>query len=155
MTSKPNKHGVTGIAFGYIGAHVLDPDVVDQLLYGVQAKNLTYEAAKKAYVAQAEREHRTMVEGDTPEDYEFPDFDQIAIEEKFAETYEGSEESIAGCYESVHYESSWMGGALHFFIYESPHVNGHAECSPCVPGAGDLHNDGEMPTYDVPNAWRA
>jgi hypothetical protein len=49
-----------------------------------------------------------------------------------------------------------LGGAYHMFILNSPHAGHYAECSPCVPGAGDLDNpdpDGPL-TYDVPADWR-
>ena len=70
--------------------------------------------------------------------------------------YEQDEPLIEGNVCGVHYRSSWLGGALHFFIMESPHITDCARfCSPCVPNAGDLDNmDGTYTCYDVPANWR-
>lgn len=144
---KTNVNPKTGIAYGYILSHALDPEIVDTLLFGVQAKNLTYEEAKKEFVSQRRRERDS--------DMSLDEFDEDRAAEEFADRYQANEETIEGEYQGVKYQSSWLGGALHFFIFESPHVKGHAPCSPCVPGAGDLHHAGELQTYDVPDDWRA
>lgn len=62
----------------------------------------------------------------------------------------------------VWFGSSWLGGALNFFILESSYQVFSAFCSPCVPGAGNLKvTDGPTPApasvrcYGVPRDWWA
>lgn len=56
----------------------------------------------------------------------------------------------------VKYRTSWLGGALNIFIFESPFTARTVACSPCVPNAGDLDNvgKGDYLCYDVPPDWR-
>ena len=73
---------------------------------------------------------------------------------------EGSEEpdelEVSGTYQKVSYATSYLGGVLNFWIFESPHITQAATpCSLCVPGAGNLDNlTGSMTCYDVPADWR-
>lgn len=65
------------------------------------------------------------------------------------------EEHRWGTYEGVSYETSWLGGALSFFIIHSPYiVKGH-KASPCVPGACILNKgrEGSEEGYGVPEDW--
>ena len=41
----PNINALTGIPYGYIAAAALDPEIVDELLYGRGAIDLSYQAA--------------------------------------------------------------------------------------------------------------
>lgn len=77
---------------------------------------------------------------------------------------QGEEEEIEGDLDGVHYVTSWLGGALNFFILESPRTTlVRSLCSPCVPNAGDLDSgkaefsvegDRGYLCYDVPAEWR-
>lgn len=103
---KPNLHPTTGIAYGYVAANELDPEIVSALM-----------AISK-------------------DDYDEP----------YAE----------GVYDDVRYRTSYLGGALNFFILESPVVTDHAGlASPCVPNAGILSYtmDGGVQAYSVPESW--
>lgn len=57
----------------------------------------------------------------------------------------------------VHYRTSWLGGALHVWIFLSPFTTDKARrASPCVPNAGILDKlDGSVTAYDVPADWRS
>lgn len=135
----------TGTPYGAIALNTLDQDIVETLQYGAQAQNLTYLAAKADYLAQREREDNELG----------AEFDYDAATNDFAEQYEGHEEVHAGKYEDVLYETFWLGGALHLFVFHSPFVRGCRPCSPCVPNAGDLNSEGGYIAYDVPPEWRA
>lgn len=141
MTANINPE--TGIAYGYIAANALDQDVVTELMYGDAAINLTADEAFKEWESDFEREH----------DREPDDGDKMS----FWDGYEDYEPIIEGTYEGVKYRSSWLGGALNFFIFESPHITEKAgRASPCVPNAGILDDlDGDVQAYDVPPDWRA
>lgn len=41
--------------------------------------------------------------------------------------------------DNILYRASWLGGALHFFIFKSPWGSELSPCSPCVPNARDIH----------------
>lgn len=126
----------TGIAYGYIAANALDSEIVDELLHGSQAKDLSYEEALK----------EAFPEGD----------DTGCTEQDFADGYECEEPNIVGTYHGVSYGTSYLGGALNFWIFESPITTDKARlASPCVPNAGILDTlDGSVTSYDVPADWR-
>ena len=50
--------------------------------------------------------------------------------ESESEAIQIDEPIIEGECEGVKYRTSWLGGALHFFIFESPVI---AKCRPCSP----------------------
>ncbi len=117
----------TGIRFGFISANSLHSDVVDDLMFNF-GTDLDYEEYVK----------------------ENPD-------EEDADDYYNDEPDIEGEMEKVKYATSWLGGALHFWIFESPYKTQCALCSPCVFNVGDLDNIGEDyvdVAYDVPKEWR-
>jgi hypothetical protein len=134
---QPNVNPETGIAYGYISAQSLDQDLVHNLMYDY-GKDLSYQSALEE--AKAARRGQEAEE----------EFD----EDKFSEEYEAYEPTIAGECDGVKYQTSWLGGALNFFIFFSPVTGSYAACSPCVPGAGNLNQRGSSVTcYDVPRDW--
>lgn len=134
---KPNTNPRTGTAFGFIRADALDYDVVDMLMFGQQAVDLTYREAKAEFMA--EQRHSGKSEDE--------------LEQEFASSYECDESIVEGLYEGVHYRSSWLG-ALHFFILQSPYIKLNAGlASPCVPNAAILDAEGDVIGYDVPPDW--
>lgn len=141
-----NFHRETGIAFGYIAANELDSDLVDELIYGPQAKDLSYQDQFNEFLDAARK------------DAEYSDlpFDAAAAVHSFNDLYEPCEPIIAGELDGVKYCSSWLGGALHFWIFESPYAGLFQPCSPCVPGAADLGSPSKrgIEGYDVPIDWR-
>jgi len=69
---------------------------------------------------------------------------------------EGCEEELRwGVYQGVKYQSSWLGGALNFWIFESPYIVNGGRASPCVPGACILNkeNTGPVEGYGIPADW--
>lgn len=150
---KENVDPVSGVAYGLISMHALDPGVVDQLMFGIHARNLTYEAAKANYIADKFAAYnRERASGATDAVNEF---DETQYANEFSENYESNEDRIAGVYHGVRYETAWFGGVPHFFILHSPHIKDAAPCSPCAPNAGDLHHAGNVRAFDVPDFWRA
>lgn len=144
-TTVTNTNPETGIAYGYISANALDSELVDQLMYGTQAVDNDYEEALREYLRECREE--------TPEDV---DFDEDAHTQDFSDEYHCEEPNISGTLEGVDYAASWLGGALHFWVFHSERESTFRQCSPCVPGAADLDNpdsDGIV-GYDVPQEWR-
>lgn len=149
--------GENGIRYGFISANDLNSDLVHDLLYSY-GKNLSYEAAVEEEIARQravwEEECETLAVAAEElgidcvlDDFE-PDLDNFdpQIEEP----------TIEGTYEGVSYCSSYLGGALNFFIFRSPVVGRFDLCSPCVPGAcliTSRNSDGYI-GYDVPPTWR-
>ena len=132
----------TGIPFGVISANSLHPDTVDVLLYGSQAVDVTMQ--------EFERELREQLTAEG--------MDEDTLEERVEEELEffhPEEPVIAGTRDGVEYSTSWLGGALHFFIFDSPTVSYCQPCSPCVPNAGDLDSAGDYVCYGVPEDWLA
>lgn len=161
---KPNT-APNGVAYGYVAASDLDPELVGDLLYGngvEQYRDLTFAAARVQDEAEQRAEWEEELETKSVkaqeegidivhDDFEFDD-------DKHPNGYEISELEVEGIKDGVTYRSSWLGGALNFFIVDSLFITsaaGHA--SPCVPGAGILHHphgrDGDVVCYDVPPDW--
>jgi hypothetical protein len=148
----PNYNAKTGIAFGYIAANALHPDIVDSLIYGhgEQFRDIAWEETLADAIAEYRRENPTETED--MDDGEIED----VIRDTLAESMCDAEICVEGIYNGVSYASSWLGGALNFWISESPHITNNARrASPCVPGAAILDTlDGEETGYDVPPDWR-
>jgi len=125
-----NYNEKTGIRFGYISSNLLDSDIVDELMSN--GIDIYYQE----YMKEMEELH-----GD--------DFDEY----RASDDYYQEEPIIEGKLEGVTYSSSWLGGALNFFIIESSVIVNRALCSPCVPNAGDLGTEGGFECYGVPIAW--
>ncbi|GAA4648132.1 hypothetical protein GCM10023116_03960 [Kistimonas scapharcae] len=157
MTANINPE--TGIAYGYISSNVMDQDVVHALMY-------EYGADVNYGEARYEFQHDRLTELLTSE--EFDELDTEEYDDKlneldpnwemsFDDSYNPDELMVEGEYDGVKYASSWMGGCLCFFIFESPIITHKANrASPCVPNAGILDTlDGDVTSYNVPDAWRA
>ena len=150
----------TGIAYGYISSNVMDSDVVHILLFET-GKDIEYAGARIDYM------HDRAMELMTDEEYtEAREDEAVEVrldtldpdwEISFEDAYNPDELMVVGEYDGVRYASSWMGGALCFFIFESPHITHQAgRASPCVPNAGILDTlDGDVTSYNVPDSWRA
>lgn len=150
----PNINIKTNIPFGYIAASALDSEVVDELLNGRGAVDVSYQSALE------EAHNRADIDaGELGYVHGSPDWERFV--DKHVETamnyYECDEPHIEGKYEGVTYATSWLGGALNFWIFESPVTTTKARrASPCVPGAAILDTlDGSEFGYDVPADWRA
>lgn len=174
----------TGIRYGYISAQSIHPDIL-YVVIDVIGEDLTYEDAEAEAEANAiaerqadnieeevriaiaeaggftDREYEDISEEWTSMAYERLGFDcREDYVEKFVElsmdNFYCDEPIVEFEYEGVHGRTSWLGGACNLWIFMSPHTGLYQECSPCVPGAGNLDQpnpDGVL-TYDVPADWR-
>lgn len=148
MSNLPNRNPDTGIRYGIISANSLHPYVLDDLCYGAQAKDVRYEEA----CADLASAIRVAVS-----DFLSSNQTQQLIDEALEMfEYECEEPIFKGTYEGVRYSTTWIGGAMHVWVFESPVTGHYAECSPCVPCAGNLDcPDLEgVVCYDVPDDWR-
>lgn len=160
MTANINPE--SGIPYGYIKADAIDSDILDQLTF-YNGKNLSYENAWQEYKAQKEREYEAMMEekriarreidGGTLSEDDDPPFDEDEAKDEFNDVYIGEEEVYAGERLGVHYQTSWLGGAQHLYIFKSPVLTKCRPCSPCVPNAGDLDSVGDYLAYGVLVEW--
>jgi len=174
----------TGIRYGYIRADSLDPDLVHELMY-VHGTDLSLRLAVDQLVSDTERRADVIEEqvhdGLIEVDYHItsdPEYERI-LEDRIESGYKAlgyndrddfvrcaveretedlciEEPIIEGRYQDTFYRTSWLGGALNFWIFKSPVAGTYQLCSPCVPGAGNLDCpdiDGVL-TYDVLPDWR-
>ena len=139
---QPNVNPETGIRYGIISANSLDGELVQDLLY-YEGEDLSWkEAEEEIKIAMRE-------EGVTEEDWD------RTLDDRLSDVYI-DEPIVEGECGGVKYCTSWLGGALHFWIFESPRIGLYSECSPCCPNAGNLDspNDDGVECYDVPEGWR-
>lgn len=146
--SNVNRHLTTGIAFGYIRADHIDPDMLNDLLYS-HGTDVSYKEALAEHLAQERRLHEGLQEGDHDDE----DFDEDEATQAFADEYQCDEPIIEGEHEGVKYRTSWLGGAQHLWVFESPVLTKCRPCSLCVPGAGNLDQVGDYLAYGVPASW--
>lgn len=145
-----NTHPVTGIRYTVYSMRNLKSWIYEELFYGSQATDLSYEEAYEEELSlaikraryEAEVNGKEFDEADFIEDWECPEF-------------EIDEPNIAGTYDGVRYEISWLGGAPLLWVLESPHTGQFVLCSPCCPQAcdGDSPIAGGFTGYAVPEEW--
>ena len=148
---KPNTNPKTKIPYGYVAALALDPEIVERLLFGSQARDLAFEEFCEEVSAEVETEAAARGARDWDAWCE-------RERERRISDYAGPDEyRVEGVYRGVRYATSYLGGALNFWIFESPSTTDKARrASPCVPGAAILDVlDGSEFGYDVPGDWRA
>ena len=172
----------TGIRYGCISAQSIHPDILYDVI-DVVGKNLSYAEAEAEIRVKCEGEAHQLEEevriglmelgGFT--EREFENALELGVEKAYNDLgftchddcveswisvemeYAYIEEPIIEFeYEGVKGRTSWLGGACNLWIFESPHTGLYQECSPCVPGAGNLDQPFEwgVLTYDVPADWR-
>lgn len=155
-----NIHPLTGVRYGVIACASLDPDLVQDLCYGPEARDLSYEHESRLLQIEVERE-ADMIEEDCvnasvenllhvgAEDtliasaYErrgYPDRESFIDGEfeKRAQDIHIEEPVIGGVYEGVTYQIGWLGGAQLLWVLQGPVGWADRLCSPCVPNAADL-----------------
>lgn len=143
---QPNVNELTGIRYGIISANSLDGELVHDLMYR-HGEDLSW---KEAAVEIGNEVNALVEEGLIDEDDVDREMDERLCDLNIEEPI------IEGACEGVLYRTSWLGGALHFWIFESHRIGLYSECSPCCPNAGDLDspNDDGVECYDVPKGWR-
>lgn len=173
MKSIQNYNPDFDVYFGIVSARNLDDDIVHTLMYGnSDSRDHSYEAALDGLAARLgirrNDEGRYFVSDDNWENI-FEDgttFEEIteailACEEGYRalEDLQVDEPIIEGTYEGTKYITSWLGGALHFFITEARAYTPWAPaCSPCVPNAGNLDSwiygaTGNQSAFLPPMSW--
>lgn len=146
-----NANPTTGVRYGYISANSLDSEILDELQYGMQAVDAHFEELQ----TEIEEALSSVLSKYLYDKWEIEDVIDLAIEH-VGNNWHEDEPVHEGEYEGVRYRTSWLGGALNVWIFDSPVTGHYAECSPCVPGAGNLDCpdlDGVV-CYDVPKEWR-
>lgn len=163
----------TGIAYGYISADSLHPDIVNDLqmdgtdVYYADALEEAQREAARDDEVQAEMVdtgHVTKAQWErADEDERFSatlawvkdNWEGGRREREFNDNYQPDEPVHEGTKDGVRYRTSWLGGALNVWVFESPHITHTAgRASPCVPNAGILDTEGDVTAYDVPPDWR-
>lgn len=141
----------TNIPYGYISAHELHDFVVHELMYGENAVDHSW---REAFTDAAQNLGFEGTDYEEAEDWAQTEDKYIEVEDLLGES--DCEPLIDGTYEGVMYQTSWLGGALNFWIFNSPVITKRGtQGSPCVPNACVLDNlDGDYEGYDVPDEWR-
>lgn len=155
--------GKDGIRYGVIACNSLNQDLVQELWYGVGARDVSWEQA----VEELRAEITSEVMDEQEDGYDIDDV-QDEIDDRVESRKEWiqiEEPTIVGCYEGIEYQIGWLGGAPLLWVMKSPVKTFARLCSPCVPNAGDLdnvyegdpneYNPGYSECYDVPADWRA
>jgi len=171
----PNYNEWTGIPYGVLSGNNV-PELLDAICRN--GDNLSYAAFKAEieaslrgaiisalgnYTHRAEKvaegiDYSALMEGL---------FDSCLAEDWLAEDWQGQEEEFEYEYETedgpVKLLLGWLGGAPLIWVCDSPYVAECAQCSPCIPGAGDLdtpRDDGDdggtaycLPPDDMPEGW--
>jgi hypothetical protein len=165
----------TGIRYGVISFNSLQPWCSDDLFYGAQAKDISWQQAIEELVAEAKREYDDLLEEcDTAMaevDHWMSDREKEKFTERFFSEREArmdrdefveerverrrehldiSEPGIEGTLDGVSYRISWLGGAPLLWVLEGPLGFANRLCSPCVPNAADL--DGGFEPTSIPLA---
>ena len=149
----------TGIHYGAISGHSLDPDVLNSIQDKVF--NLEYDSALREHLRHALWNVPLLVIGDHLTSQQLVDL----CEEKgidpdidcFADLFYCSEPSGTIEHDGLIITFDWLGGTPLIIVNESSFVTFARPCSPCVPNAGDLDNldpDG-VECYTVPENWKA
>lgn len=147
-----NTHPETGIPYGVIALNSVNSDVAADLW--CKGTNVSEKEAIKEFSDDIRNELEALNEGLEPLG---EDDIQAEIEKRLEkEEFDCEEPYIEGSYEGVKYGIRWLGGAPLLWVYFSPFVGRHAQCSPCIPGAGNLDTplDAGFECYDVPSEWR-
>lgn len=171
--SIPNYNHDHDVYFGIVSALNLDSEIVDHLLFSNPnsinhtENHAIAELAKEFnvftnpdgtwYVADSEDNSVNIL------DITFPDC-RSAIEAcaggyRALENLYVEEPIIEGTYQDTKYITSWLGGALHFFITEARAYTPWAPaCSPCVPNAGNIDSwidgqTGNQSAFLPPMSW--
>ena len=149
----------TGIRFGAISGHSLDPDVLNSIQDKVF--NLEYDAECRDYLKKLLWSASLIIMEDDLtvqqliDKCEAGDIDPEL--DYFAEDFNCSEPSGTIEHDGLIITFDWLGGAPLIVVNESPFITFANPCSPCVPNAGDLDNldpDG-VECYNVPENWRS
>ena len=142
-----------GVRYTVFSMNYLNQDLVDELWYGPQAKDLTYIEVEKDVRAEVTAYVDAEIEEGTLDESERYDEIEYRVEREM-ENVQIEEPTIEGEYEGVQYHISWLGGAPMLWVFQSPLIGKFALCSPCCPGSTDGDSEGEYEGYDIPSTWK-
>jgi hypothetical protein len=154
-----NINAETGVRYGVISAANIDPEIIDMI--EMNGENLSAHAALEQIridVNEACNAGTVTEENfDSEVDRRMSEWHENAAEEVYRFVEYGDDGLV-----DVEIHTGWLGGAQHLFVIRSPFMCFAAQCSPCVPNAGDLDTrfdddskEGTIACYDVPPDWRA
>ena len=147
-----NMNPETGIRYGIVAANSLHGDVICELQ--ANGKDLHWEE----FAEDVKRGLQGEVDyGDHDDDPDF-DFDEELDSrmENAADHFYDDEPVHEFDYQGVQGRTTWLGGALLVWVFESKWTTNARLCSPCVPNCCDLDSpdpDG-YEGYDVNPEWR-
>jgi len=140
----------TGIRYGIISAHSLHSDVIDEIQSN--GTDVHYEEMRKDLRESIENVCRDYM--CTSRTVDVADY---AIDQA-SEDWEDDEPIHEFEIDGIKGRTTWLGGALLVWVFESPFQTHAQICSPCVPNCGDLDSlmsdEGGYLCYDVPPTWR-
>lgn len=147
-----NTNPETGIRYGIISALDLHQEIIDELQ--AVGKDVHWEEMLEEVRDRLRSAIDPYVSGGTAKEL-IEDWIEQFIDVAGDSWYD-DEPVHEGAHCGVNYSTTWIGGALHVWVFDSPHTGLFAECSPCVPCAGSLGQPDEngILTYDVPPEWR-
>ena len=147
----------TGIHFGAISGHSLDPDVLCELQDKIFC--LEYESALCEYLKSRLLSVQTLVLGDHLTSNQLVDLceenDIDTCLDYFTDNFDCYEPTGTIEHDGLIVTFDWLGGCPLIIVKESPFITFANPCSHCVPNAGDLDNldpDG-VECYTVPESW--
>lgn len=147
--STQNVNPETGIRYGIIAANSLDPEVIGEIQSS--GRDIRYEEAEEELRAQIKAVCKDWM-GDSESD----DVADLATE-NLANNWQDDEPVHEFEIYGVKGRTTWLGGALLVWVFESKHSGLHRLCSPCVPNCGNLDTPEDSEgyiCYDVPPDWR-
>lgn len=151
MTANINPE--TGVRYGIISADSLDPEIVDEIQQrGTDVHFLDAQADLVAGIAMACDNFLRSSQIEKLTD---------RAQDMLADVWQDDEPVREFDLQGVKGRTTWLGGALHVWVFESPVTGVYRLCSPCVPNCGDLNSPADVLRdkvgeicYDVPNDWR-
>lgn len=148
-----NIHPQTGIAYGYISANAMNPETVFYLIE--RGTSLTYQSFLDDLRSEIINELASVLKLDASDIRENEHLmEQVnSTVEYRSDEYQPEEEIHEGVTDGVKWQTSWLGGAMNFWIFESPYLINGSRASPCVPNACIAGHPGPVAGYGVPPDW--
>ena len=151
-----NINSETGIHYGAISGHSLDPDVLNSIQDKVF--DLEYQAAYKEHLKKLLWDASLVIVGDSLTIQQLIDkCEENDIDPDLDYYFDCYEPTGTVEIDGLIVTFDWLGGCPLIIVNESPFITFANPCSPCVPNAGDLDNldhDG-VECYNVPENWRS
>lgn len=142
----------TGIRYGIISALDLHQEIIDELqAAGTDVHWLDFLTDMRNSLRDVIENH---VRSDVAKELVEQWVEELA--EYAGDSWYDDEPVHEGTHCGVKYRTTWLGGVLHVWVFESPYTGLFVECSPCAPCAGNLDypDSNRVLTYDVPPEWR-